>query len=989
MTSFAFVCRSASSFEAVQIVRQAEALAVTGNQIDIFAPSGIIAPTDITFSQIHVHSLGAAPKPGTFGIGAAIFWLQTSIIITLAQLRHRYHLIQINGSTNLFIFTTWLAHLLGAKIVLDIGAALPEQVMASTGSPRLSVRVRAAVIIEQLTVDFVDHIITSTEPLRARFISRGCDPDKISVIYRTPDEERFGKSLTVARHPNIAEAMLIVSYNRAGGHYDLATLIRAVATVHERIPQTLLWIVCEASLHPPLESLVRQLKATKYILIQDEMSEDDIPAFLSQADINVVADSRNILTDLLLPIGLLESVALNVPTVALRTQATFYYFDAKTLSTYEQEDSGELATQLEQLARSENRRTKMRQMERELTVQINWSRERHRYMALLQAVAATDVSPERTPADAAGRSRLSRRPNASARTFRTAQAEQGMNQSFGSSQQKEDSSAELAALPLRISEPSQEWRAGRQFRMRMGAWGLRITATILLFAIPILSTSGNKGVQLLTALMFAGVVFLLLLLPPGEAAIIIAIYFVVQRALFTRFIPEGRLGPLLLYLGTALQLIIFIGFSVRAIIQQRPLFRSRFVLWPAVVYVMVCGISAFTNHVPLMVMLLGTEHTLHNLIFVVLIAEDLPTPQQLRRYVGVIIVLLTALATISIGKTLYAFGIFGSFTRFLGILQPNIVPTAAIAPDADTFAYLLNFGILLTIAILLTSNTRKQESIDENAQVMPTNIALGAALILLTVGLFLTNSVENWIGLMLGIVALTVILRGRLKFAALGYLAVIGLLCFLPYTPIPGGPAVTLSSEIVALTHGVLPHSPPISQTVMVIHDHPLLGVGPGRFGGTVASLSITRSPLYPLYDVNLAGTVTSINLFWLHIWAETGIVGLLTMLWLLGQTIQTIWLAYRRGAYAQWNGITAGVFGIVFAISFATFFGNALEIDSLSAPFWALVGIAVALPLATRPLITEKIPTIRFRASSNSDEPSLPPSQLPQQKIDATLIRP
>jgi hypothetical protein len=128
----------------------------------------------------------------------------------------------------------------------------------------------------------------------------------------------------------------------------------------------------------------------------------------------------------------------------------------------------------------------------------------------------------------------------------------------------------------------------------------------------------------------------------------------------------------------------------------------------------------------------------------------------------------------------------------------------------------------------------------------------------------------------------------------------------------------------------------------------------------------ITHSPINAEYHVSFPAQLTSIDLFWLHIWGETGILGLGIFLWLMYQTERTIWRAYRKGAFRRWHGITAGVFGIVIAFSLATFFGNSLEVDALSAPFWALVGIAIALPVANRPLIADIVPTLRFSGADD-----------------------
>src|SRR6185437_5841278 len=283
-------------------------------QVDIIAPPWPELAQAVTQPKVRLRSLGVAPgraaSPANF-----FFWLRACIILSLAQLQRRYHAIQISGATGMFVFAAWLAHTLGGRIVLDVAEAGPERLMARTGVKRESLRARAAVLMEQFVIDFAEHIITISEPLRVRFISRGCPPEKINVIYRTPDENLYGQVLNVARHPSIAERFLVVCRGHATENFDYPTVIRAVASLRSRLPNILLWIACPDSQRAELEALIRSLNATQFILLQGHLDLSAIPAFISQADANIVAVPRDALSDLLLPEGVLESLGLGVPTI--------------------------------------------------------------------------------------------------------------------------------------------------------------------------------------------------------------------------------------------------------------------------------------------------------------------------------------------------------------------------------------------------------------------------------------------------------------------------------------------------------------------------------------------------------------------------------------------------------------------------------------------------------------------------------------------------
>jgi glycosyltransferase involved in cell wall biosynthesis len=978
-TPFALVCYAASGALVQATMQQAESLALAGYHVDLYLPATCGVSQAKMHPFVRLRILPGMPDRERASMAASISWLHVCLLMAIAQIQNHYRSIQYSGPVGSGIFTLWLARLLGARIILMVDEARPERIMAETSALHGSFATRYATFIEQLAVDFATHIITTTEPLRARYISRGADPDSLTVIYRLPDPLLYPGPLPVARHPEVAQRFIIAAVAMPDKQGDWATLVRAVASIRTRTPDLLLWILCDQTERQSLDRLVRDLHMTHHILIQDRLSASALPAFLAQADVVIDATLRDPLVDLTLTEPLLGALVLGKPVIAVRSQATFSYFDTQAIMTYEQGDIGELASQLAHLLIEPAILQRMQRHARRAVTQIGWNSESERYVAamlIVSGIVPLDITQEpaiRPPSFvrrrpiAAGQGEIARKRSVMGKARLGVVA-------YRHSVPLSDN------LPLRITPLSSQWRVQRRFQMRLGAWTLRGATVALLVGIPLVASSPNIGSKMLTIILFSMVAFLLILLPSGEAAIILALYFVAQRALFIRFPPEGLLGPVLVYMGTALQLLIFASFCIRAIVQQRPLLRSGFVIWPAVAYIGISLFSAFINRVPIVVTFLGIEHTLHNLVFVILIAEDLPTPQQLRRYVITMISILAALASLAIFLSILSLlAIYIHLPLSIHWLLPNSLPVALVEPDADSFAYLLNMGILLTLAVLISLNSPPELSYEDEDVSPLLNILLISIVSVLTLALSQTISVENWLGLLGGTIALIVILRGRLRFTLLGYAGLLILLAWMPVHVGYGHNYVTIWNRLSRLGQGDLLHHAPLDKTLTVIHDHIIFGVGPGRFGGTVAAL--THSPLYTDYHFSLQTTLHSINLYWLHICGETGILGFLTLIWLMAMTAVAIWRVFRQGVNRQWHGITAGVFGILIAMCIATIWDNALEIDSLSAPFWGLVGIAVALPVASRARREPLSPVLRLQGEiKDNRERSSPAASLSEQ---------
>ena len=138
--------------------------------------------------------------------------------------------------------------------------------------------------------------------------------------------------------------------------------------------------------------------------------------------------------------------------------------------------------------------------------------------------------------------------------------------------------------------------------------------------------------------------------------------------------------------------------------------------------------------------------------------------------------------------------------------------------------------------------------------------------------------------------------------------------------------------------------------------DHPLLGVGPGRFGGAVAQRF--GSPVHEAYRVlPLDGVHEPLDLFWARLPAEIGLLGAATYLLVFGAAMAVCVRAAGSGRVRRIGGAEAtsrsedeastlvralgygGVGALVAAIVFATF-SPALEDPLVAIPVFVWAGV-------------------------------------------------
>ena len=219
----------------------------------------------------------------------------------------------------------------------------------------------------------------------------------------------------------------------------------------------------------------------------------------------------------------------------------------------------------------------------------------------------------------------------------------------------------------------------------------------------------------------------------------------------------------------------------------------------------------------------------------------------------------------------------------------------------------------------------------------------GAALAL-TIALLLTYSRGSWIGLMLGFGGVALIIDRR---ALVAFLAVL-LVAYATVVAMPKGilgglvqgfdPFATTINRFDAVGEGRDLRTLFILNALPIVSDHPLLGVGPGRYGGAAAS--VFGSPIHEEYGTDrLLTRQRTVDNFWLHIGVEGGVVGATAFLAMIATALVAPGRALRRHRGTRFS-VPAGVVSATAVVCVATVTTMLLEGNTAAFLFWFLLGL-------------------------------------------------
>ena len=475
--------------------------------------------------------------------------------------------------------------------------------------------------------------------------------------------------------------------------------------------------------------------------------------------------------------------------------------------------------------------------------------------------------------------------------------------------------------------------------------GVAVMAVLLLAGATLAAQSSP------TAFVACGVALVLLVARaavrwPRTAIVLVALSPIVDRYIVADLLP-AEIASASHYLSEALLLTVAIILVGRAWSDGRLVAAIRHPVTLALIaFAAIAALSAVVNGVPPHIAFIGIVFTIDAaaLFFLPLLVGF--SLRQALAAIGVIGGIVVVAAILAIGQALLTPRLFGMVPvrgRFGEELR-----LASIFGDPNVFGAFLVIAVPFALIGAARLADRRLRWLS------------GATAFVLLLALWLSFSRGSWIALVLGVgVMLAIVDRRALLIGLVGGALAFGTAVYMPRNLlVPNQPRPNIVDSTVdrvgAIGVGGDLRTLFVLQSIPIIREHPLIGVGPGRFGGAVAHTFPT--PLYdeygfrPLFWNPAQRTVDN---FWLHLLVETGILGVAAFL--AAALIPGVRIVRGAQRAVGWRrialgGIAAATTGL--AISSGT--TMLLEANSIGFAFWLLLGLG-ALLVAAVPLAAER----------------------------------
>jgi glycosyltransferase involved in cell wall biosynthesis len=339
--------------------REAETLASRGDDVTFIGLSEKTRPDQEQINGVNIIRVSFGRYRGDSGLRYVIhylkFFIAASFLVARYYVKRRYDIVYVHTMPDFMVFVGLFPKILGAKIVLNIHDMMPELYMSKFSIGERHVLIRLLKVHEKISCWFADDVICVHHPHKDVLTSRGVPAEKITVLMNVPDPAIFQKGQKIAqKSKNIPT---IVYHGTIAQRLGLDLAVDAFSIVLRTIPDARFEIYGDGDAAEQLEMKIRILNISNNVVFYRKFfNVEEIPSLVSGAALGIIPNRKDLATEYMLPVKLLEYVYLDIPVIASSLKTIRHYFSDDMVEFYQPGNVSELAAKMTLLLKDEQRR---------------------------------------------------------------------------------------------------------------------------------------------------------------------------------------------------------------------------------------------------------------------------------------------------------------------------------------------------------------------------------------------------------------------------------------------------------------------------------------------------------------------------------------------------------------------------------------------------------------------------------------------------------
>lgn len=316
------------------------------------------------------------------------FMTLTFLRLTALFLQRELNVVHIHNMPDFLVLSALIPRLFGAKLVLDIHDTMPETYEATFSSRNLRLLrpvLRRLLALEETFSSLLAHrVICVNEPQRRTVVGRGVPQTKTFVSMNVPDPTVFGDSCELHFTDPRPGSFRLVYHGTIASRLNIDLAVRAVAELRDKVPGLELNIIGDGSGVKELQAVSESFGLQGVIRFHGKKSLEEIVTLLKGMHLGVVPNDRNPATELMLPVKMMECMALGVPVIVPKLFTIKWYFPEAAVTYFEPGDFKSLALGILDLYMNPEKRERKAKAAREVLRQYGWENHKTGLLGLYQ-----------------------------------------------------------------------------------------------------------------------------------------------------------------------------------------------------------------------------------------------------------------------------------------------------------------------------------------------------------------------------------------------------------------------------------------------------------------------------------------------------------------------------------------------------------------------------------------------------------------------------
>jgi|SRR5262245_22379088 len=363
--------------------REAEALAAAGFETEVICMHNPERRRTSVINGVKIIGLPATlSRSGKVRYAFEYLWffLLASGVLASRHVRRRYAAVQVNSMPDFLAFAAVVPKLFGSRIVVYLKEPIPELAETLYGRGRLT---SALARVEQWAIRFSDRSLTVTNELKQRFVERGADPERITVVLNCASAEAlqadWAPSETVSK-----EGFTVLCHGSIEHRYGQDTLVDAAALLRDELPDLRIVLSGRGSAVEDMLADIDRLGVGDIVDFRGWVTWAELADLLGSADVGVVGQKASAYSNLVQTNKMVDYWIFGMPVIASRLRSVSELYDDSVLEYFEPGDPESLAQAIRRLHADAERRAELARNGKRALEQNGWEVQREIYLGVYE-----------------------------------------------------------------------------------------------------------------------------------------------------------------------------------------------------------------------------------------------------------------------------------------------------------------------------------------------------------------------------------------------------------------------------------------------------------------------------------------------------------------------------------------------------------------------------------------------------------------------------